>query len=123
MSLQFLPASSSRHLVLFTNSSAVTLRAPVSQARFALFLTSVAEGAGGRVLDGLGRSTLVGWGSHRQRRVTHSSFAAEALALLHGLQAALVLASDAGALLGGQDQAPLPVHVVRDFIGVYDGLP
>lgn len=118
--LRFLPASSPRHLVLFTDSSAVTLRAPVSQAGFALFLTSSTEGPSGQVLGGLGRSTLVAWGSHRQRRVTHSSFAAEAFALLHGLQAALVSASVAGALLGGKDHAPLPVHVVTDSLGVYD---
>lgn len=65
---------------------------------------------------------MVAWGSHRQRRVTHSSFAAEAFALLHGLQAALTLASVAGALLGGADQVPPSVHVVTDSLGVYDAL-
>lgn len=120
--LLFLPAPSPRHLVLFTDSSAVTIRAPVSQAGYAIFLTSSAAGSDGRVPDGLGRSTMVAWGSHRQRRVTHSSFAAEAFALLHGLQAALTLASVAGALLGGADQVPPSVHVVTDSLGVYDAL-
>eukprot|EP00170_Pyropia_yezoensis_P000650 contig_3065_g651 len=58
MLLLLLPALCSRHLVLFTDSTAVTLRAPASQAGFAPFLMSAAEGSGGRVLDGLGRSTM-----------------------------------------------------------------
>lgn len=120
MPLLFIRATGSRHLVLFTHSSSVTLRAPISRAGFAHFLTSAAEGARGRVLDGFRRSTLVIWGSHRQRGITHSSFAAEAFALLHYLQAALVLASVAGALLRGQDQASLPVHVVTDALVVHD---
>lgn len=120
--LLFLPAPSPRHLILFTDSSAVTLKAPVSQAGFALFLTSSADGSRGRIPDGLGRSTLVACGSHRQRRVTHSSFSAEAFALLHGLQASLTLASVAGVVMGDADQVPLPVHVVTDSLGVYDAL-
>lgn len=40
--------------------------------------------------------------------------------MLHYMRAALVLASVAGALLGGQDQAPLPVHVLADALVVHD---
>lgn len=120
--LLFLPAPSPRHLILFTDSSAVTLKAPVSQAGFALFLTSSADWSRGRTPEGVGRSTLVAWGSHRQRRVTHSSFAAEAFALLHGLQASLTIASVAGVVMGDADQVPLPFHVVTDSLGVYDAL-
>lgn len=120
--LFFLPTPEHRHLVLFTDSSAVTLKAPVSQAGFALFLTCSPSSSGATVPDGLGRSTLVAWGSHRQRRVTHSSFSAKAFALLHGLQSALLVASVAGHLLGDVDRLSLPVHGVLDSPGVYEAL-
>lgn len=120
--LMFFPTPPRPHLVLFTDSSAVTIKAPVSQAGLALFLTPSSSAGAVGVPDGQGPCTLVAWGSHRQRRVTHSSFAAEAFALLHGLQTALVVSSAAGCLLGGTDRRPLPIHVMLDSMGVYEAL-
>lgn len=122
MPLTFLPTPPQRHLVLFTDSSAVTVKAPVSQAGFAVFLTPSSPVNSVPLPDGRGPCTLVAWGSHRQRRVTHSSFAAEAFALLHGLQSALLVSSAAGCLMGGPERLPIPIHVVIDSLGVYESL-
>jgi len=124
--LTFRPSPPGRCLYLFTDSSAVTLRSASAQTGFALFLGAAggvvgAAGSAAAAADGVS-ADLVAWGSHRQRRVTHSSFAAEAFGLLQGLRSALDAAAVAGLLFNGSVGADLPVHAFVDSRSLYDSL-
>lgn len=126
LGLRLRPVGSSACLYLFTDSSAVSLRSTSAQTGFSLFLGEAAgvvaaRGTTSSTVDGAA-ADLVAWGSHRQRRVTHSSFAAEAFSLLQGLLVALVVADVAGLLLHGRTGAGLPVHAFIDSRSLYDSL-
>ena len=115
-----------RCLYLFTDSSAVTLRSASAQTGFAIFLGAAggifgAAGSAAAAADGVS-ADLVAWGFHRQRQVTHSSFAAEAFGLLQGLRSALNAAAVAGLLFNGSVGAGLPVHAFVDSRSLYDSL-
>lgn len=86
MGLCMRPAGPGVCLYLFTDSSDVSLRSTLAQTGFSFFLGQAAgvvaaRGAAASIADGA-NAHLVAWGSHRQRRVTPSSFAAEAFSLL-----------------------------------------
>ena len=96
----------------------VTFRSSSAQTGVAIFLGAAegVVGAAGSVAaeaDGVS-ADLVAWGSHRQRRVTHSSFAAEAFGLLQGLRSALDAADVAWLLFDGAVGGGLPVHAFVD---------
>eukprot|EP00168_Porphyra_purpurea_P017504 TRINITY_DN6081_c0_g1_i3.p1 TRINITY_DN6081_c0_g1~~TRINITY_DN6081_c0_g1_i3.p1 ORF type:complete len:269 (-),score=41.35 TRINITY_DN6081_c0_g1_i3:356-1162(-) len=126
LGLRFRPLLGRRCFYLFTDSSAVSLQSSAAQTGFAVFLgapggrlgpaRSFVPGAAGVSAD------LVACGSHRQRRVTHSSFAAEAFSLLQVLLTALDAANVAGLLFTGVAGAGLPVHVFIDSSALYDSL-
>lgn len=124
--LRFRPMPAARCLYLFTDSSAVTLKSTSAQSGFELFLGGTAgvlcaDGGASAVPHGV-KADLVAWGSHRQRRVTHSSYAAQAFSLLKGLLTAVDVADVAGQLFDGAVGAGLPVHACIDSRALYDSL-
>lgn len=126
LGLRFRVVPPGQCLYLFTDSSAVTLKSTAAQSGYALFLGGAGGLVGPRALaatraDGVD-ADLVAWGSHRQRRVTHSSYAAEAFSLLQGLLTALNAASVAGILFEGKEGATVPVHAFIDSRALYDSL-
>ena len=125
LGLRFRPVRGPPCLYLYTDSSAVSLRSSAAQSGWAIFLGSA--GGSTRPLSSSDVRTgvvgdLIAWSSHRQRRVTHSSFAAEAFSLLQGLHAALGVADVACLLLSGPGGAALPVHAFIDSRSLYDAL-
>jgi len=84
-------------------------------------VVGAAGSAAAAAVDGVS-ADLVAWGSHRQRRMTHSSFAAEAFGLLQGLRSTLDDAAVAGLLFDGSVGAGLPVHAFVDSRSPYDSL-
>lgn len=126
LGLRLRPAETGACLYLFTDSSAVSLQSTSAQTGSSLFLGGAAgvvaaRGTAASAADGVA-ADLVAWGSHRQRRVTHSFFAAEAFSLLQGLLVALVVADVAGLLLRGRVGAGLSVHAFIDSRSLYDSL-
>lgn len=126
LGLRLRPVGAGACLYLFTDSSAVSLRSTAAQTGFSLFLGAAAgvvaaRGTAASAADSAA-ADLVAWGSHRQRRVTHSSFAAEAFSLLQGLLVALDVADVAGLLMYGPPGAGLPVHAFIDSRSLYDSL-
>jgi len=120
------PSPVGRCLYLLTDSSVVTLRSSSAQTGVAIFLGAaggVVGAAGSVAAEAEGVSAdLVAWGSHRQRRVTHSSFAAEAFGLLQGLRSALDASDVAGLLFDGAVGGGLPVHAFVDSRSLSDSL-
>ena len=120
------PSPVGRCLYLFTDSITVTLRSSSAQTGVAIFLGAARGVVGAAVsvaaeADGVS-ADLVAWGSHSQRRVTHSSFAAEAFCLLQGLRSAVDAADVAGLLFDGAVGGGLPVHAFVDSRSLYDSL-
>jgi len=125
LGLRFRPVRGPPCLYLYTNSSAVSLRSSVAQSGWAIFLGST----GGSTRPSSSTAVpagvvgdLLAWGSHRQRRATHSSFTAEAFSLLQGLHAALGVADVARLLLSGPGGDALRVHAFIDSRSLYDAL-
>lgn len=126
LGLRMRPVLPGRCLYLFTDSSAVSLKSTAAQTGFALFLGAAAgilapsgsPAAGADAVD----ADLVAWGSHRQRRVTHSSYAAEVFSLLQALHVALDAADVAGLLFEGAAGKGLAVHAFVDSRALYDSL-
>lgn len=115
-----------RCLYLFTESSAVSLKSTAAQTGFFLFLgaaagilaTSGSLAAGADAFD----ADLVAWGFHRQRRVTHSSYAAEVFVLLQALLVALDAADVGSLLFDGAAGNGLSMHTFVDSRVLYDSL-
>jgi len=104
-------------LVLFTDASSITLQSATAQTGYLLFLSK--DGARGALHPDTAL-TLLAWGSHRQRRVTHSSFAAETYALLDGMRAAIETACVLAHLTDGTDASLLPVDAFTDCHGLFN---
>lgn len=126
LGLRFRALPFGRCLYLFIDSSAVTLKSSAAQSGYALFCGAAAGPVGARGTaaaraDGVA-ADLVAWGSHRQRRVTHSSFAAEAFSLLQGMLSALDAAAVAGLLFEGTEGATPPVHLFIDSLALCDSI-
>ena len=62
--------------------------------------------------------TLLAYASHRQRRVTPSSFAAEVYALLEGVRMALELASTQAHVFTGDAHALAAIDVYTDNLSL-----
>lgn len=126
LGLRFRIVPPRRCLYLFTDFSAVTLKSTAAQSGYALFLGEaggpvVPRGSAAARADVVA-ADLVAWGSHRQRRVTHSSYTAEAFILLQGLLTALDATAVAGLLLEGREGAAVPVHAFIDSRALYDSI-
>lgn len=126
LGLRFRPVAPGRCFYLFTDSSAVTLKSAAAQSGFALFLGPLAGFLAATSSTAVKADTvdadLIAWGSHRQRRVTHSSYAAEAFSLLQALHTALDAADVAGLLFDGVTGKGLPVHAFTDSRALYDSI-
>lgn len=120
------PVMPQRCLYLLTDSSAVSLKSAAAQSGFALFLGAVAGTLGGVSSSSAGADTvdadLIAWGSHRQRRVTHSSYAAEAFSLLQAFHDALGVAGVAGLLFKGSAVQGFAAHALIDSRALFDSL-
>lgn len=126
LGLRFRVVPPGRCFHLFTDSSAVTLKSTAAQSGYALFLGEAGgpvgpRGSAAARADGVA-AELVAWGSHRQRRFTHRSYAAEAFSLLQGLLTALDAAAVAGLLFEGNEVAAVPVHAFIDSRALYDSI-
>lgn len=123
LGLRLRPVFAAACLYLFTDSTAVSLRSTTAQTGFPLVLRKAAGVVGARGTAGrpwtAWPQNIVAWGSHRRRRVTHSSFAAETFSLLQGLLAALVIA---GLLFGGRSGSGLEVHAFIDSRTLNDSI-
>eukprot|EP00168_Porphyra_purpurea_P013641 TRINITY_DN3792_c0_g1_i1.p1 TRINITY_DN3792_c0_g1~~TRINITY_DN3792_c0_g1_i1.p1 ORF type:complete len:520 (+),score=117.04 TRINITY_DN3792_c0_g1_i1:298-1857(+) len=104
-------------LVLFSDASSITLQSATAQTGYLLYLA--ADGARG-ALHPATELVLLAWGSHRQKRVTHSSFAAETYALLDGIRAAIEVAYVLAHLTDGSDAALAPVDAFIDCQGIFN---
>ena len=104
----------------------MTFRSSSAQTGFAIFLGAAggvvgAVGSAAAAADGVS-ADLVAWGSHRQRRVTLSSFAAEAFGLLQGLCSALDAAAVAGLVFDGSVSAGFPIHAFVESRSLDDSI-
>lgn len=102
----------------FTESSALSLRSSSTQSGLALALKAAsglfAASRSSTATEEAVEADLVAWGSRRQRRVTLSSYAAEALSLLQALHAALDIAVVPGLLIEGASGKGPTLHAVAD---------
>ena len=93
---------------------------PTALTACAVFLTPASVPAGLLAPDA--PLSLVAYGSHRQRRVTHSSFAAEVYASLEGARAATEVAAVHALLATGEEFSLPPLDVYTDNLSVYNTL-
>eukprot|EP00168_Porphyra_purpurea_P014905 TRINITY_DN4404_c0_g1_i2.p3 TRINITY_DN4404_c0_g1~~TRINITY_DN4404_c0_g1_i2.p3 ORF type:complete len:170 (+),score=38.56 TRINITY_DN4404_c0_g1_i2:1670-2179(+) len=63
---------------------------------------------------------LLAWGSHKQHRVTHSSFASETYALLDGMRAAIEVACVHSHLTNGVDTALAYIDANTDSLSQFN---
>ena len=103
-------------LRLFVDASSVKLGVPTAHTGVAVF-ASPATGAPG-VLRPDTELTLLAYASHRQRRVTHSSLAAEVYAMLEGVRMALELASTQAHVFAGDAHALASIDVYTDNLSL-----
>lgn len=118
--LPFSPVRPPYRLVLFTDASSITLASATTQTGFLVFLAHEDSERGALSADtGL---VLLAWGAHRQRRVTHSSFAAEAYALLDCMRAAIEVACLLSLILDGVEGGMRPIDAVVDSLSLFNTL-
>jgi len=104
-------------IVLFTEGFSITLQSATAQTGIPLYLASDdKQGA----LQPHTALTLLAWGSHRQRRVTHSSFSAETYVLLVGMRAAVETACVLAHLTEGTDASLMPIDAFTDCHGLFN---
>jgi len=109
-----------KRLRLFVDASSVKTGIPTAHTGYAVFSTSEEVPAGPMPPDAA--LTLLLYVSHRQRRVTHSSFAAETYALLEGVRAALELAAIHAHIHTGDEFHLPPIDVYTDNLSLYNTL-
>jgi len=107
-------------LRLFTDASSVKAGIPTAHTGYAVFLTPSSVPAGLLAPDA--PLSLVAYGSHRQRRVTLSSFGADIYALLEGVRAATEVAAVHALLATGDEFSLPPLDVYTDNLSVYNTL-
>eukprot|EP00168_Porphyra_purpurea_P001895 TRINITY_DN12232_c0_g1_i1.p1 TRINITY_DN12232_c0_g1~~TRINITY_DN12232_c0_g1_i1.p1 ORF type:complete len:325 (-),score=66.71 TRINITY_DN12232_c0_g1_i1:469-1443(-) len=107
-------------LRLFVDASSVKLGEPTAHTGFAIFTTAATAAAGPLTPDT--PLTLLQYASHRQRRVTHSSFAAEVYALLEGMRAVKELAVIHALVHTGDEYTQAPVDVYTDNLSLFNTL-
>jgi len=116
----FPPVSPPPRLRLFIDASSVKTGVPTAHSGFVVF-SSPDSASGGR-LSPDSPLTLLRYGSHRQRRVTHSSFAAEVYAMLEGVRAAMEVATIHAFIASGDEYLQPPLDVFTDNLSVYHTL-
>lgn len=126
LGLRIRPVAAAPFLYLFTDSSEVTVRSTAAQTGFFVFLGAAAGsfdpvGSATAAAD-MVRADVIAWGSHVQRGVTHSSYAAEAFSLLQGLQTALDAADVAALCFGGTAGAEKALQAFVDSRALNDSL-
>jgi len=109
-----------QRLRLFVDASSVKAGIPTAHTGFAVFATSESVPAVTMSPDAV--LTLLLYTSHRQRRVTHSSFAAEVYALLEGVRAVLELAAIHAHIHSGDEYNLPPVDAYTDNLSLYNTL-
>jgi len=109
-----------QRLRLFVDASSVKAGVATAHTGFAVFSTSAAVPAGPMSPDAV--LTLLLYTSHRQGRVTHSSFAAEVYALLEGVRAVLELAAIHAHIHTGDEYALPPIDAYTDNLSLYNTL-
>jgi len=105
---------------LFVDASSVKTGIPTAHTGFAVFSTSAAVPPGPMFPDAA--LTLLLYTSHRKRRVTHSSFAAEVYALLEGVRAVLELAVIHAHIHAGDEYRLPPIEAYTDNLSLYNTL-
>lgn len=118
--LQFVPMRGPQRLRLFVDASSVKAGIPTAHTGFAVFATSGLAMPGPMTPDT--PMTLLLYTSHRQRRVTHSSFAAEVYALLEGVRAVLELAAIHAHIHDGDEYHLAPIDACTDNLSLYNTL-
>ncbi|OSX78708.1 hypothetical protein BU14_0103s0051 [Porphyra umbilicalis] len=109
-----------QRLRLFVDASSVKTGIPTAHTGYAVFSTSEDVPAGPMLPDAV--LSLLLYVSHRQRRVTHSSFAAEVYALLEGVRAALELAAIHAHIHTGDEFNLPPIDAYTDNLSLYNTL-
>ena len=107
-------------LRLFVDASSVKTGIRTTHPGYAVFSTSEEVPAG--LMPPEAALTLLLYVSHRQRRVTHSSFAAEAYAMLEAVRAALELAAIHAHIHTGDEFYRPPIDVYTDNPSLYNTL-
>lgn len=120
MPLMYMYLRGPERLRLFTDASSVKLGEPTAHTGFAIFSTPSSVAAGRLPPDA--PLVLLQYASHRQRRVTHSSFAAEVYALLEGMRAVKELAVVHALVHTGDEYAQAPVDVYTDNLSLFNTL-
>lgn len=118
MPLRVQPVGTPHRLVVFTDASAISNASATAQMGYLIFLAKDTGTRGALTADT--ELALLAWGSHRQRRVTHSSFAAETYALLDGMRAAIEVACVLAHITHGVDTTLLPIDVFIDCQSLYN---
>lgn len=118
--LVFPPQQGPERLRLFIDASSVKQGVPTAHTGFAIFSSPARVPAGPLPPDA--PLTLLQYASHRQRRVTHSSFAAEVYAMLEGMRAVKQLAAIHALVHCGDEYAQVPVDVYTDNLSLYNTL-
>lgn len=108
------------HLVIFTDASSITLAAATAQTGYLIFLAHECGSRGALAADT--PLVLLVSGSHRQRHVTQSFFAAEAYALLDGMRAAIEVACMLGQTTNGLGVDVRPIDAVTDCLTLFNAL-
>lgn len=105
-------------LVLFADASSITSSSASAQTGYLVFLASDVAVRGSLLRDT--PLVLLAWGSHKERRVTHSSFAAETYALLDGMRAENGVAYVLAQLTHAVDAALAPIDAFTDSLSLFN---
>ena len=116
----FPPVGPEGRLRLFVDASSVNTGVPVAHTEYAVFASPASVPAGRLPPDS--PLTLLAYGSHRQRRETHSSFAAEVYAMLEGVRAATDVAVVHALLASGDEYQLAPLDVYTENLSLYNTL-
>jgi len=120
MPLVYPSVGKAARLRLFTDAFSVKAGIPTAHTGYAVVLMPASVPAGLLAQDAL--LSLVAYVSHRQRRVTHSSVAAEVSALLEGVRAATKVAAVHALLATGDGFSLPPLDVYTGNFSVYNTL-
>lgn len=112
MPLMYKRLQGQHRLRLFVDASSVKEGVPTAHTGFAIFSAPGSVPRGRMPADS--PLVLLQYGSHRQRKVTHFSFAAEVYAMLDGLRAAKELAVVHALVNHGNEYKQAPIDVYTD---------
>lgn len=109
-----------QRLRIFVDASSVKAGVPTAHTGYAIFSSPGSVPIGRMPADS--PLVLLQYGSHRQHRVTHSSFAAEVYAMLEGVRAAKELSVIHALVSYGNEYKQAPVDVYTDNLSLYNTL-